>query len=740
MKIPLASVCLLGATLAAPAIAAASAPALPSHPPATRVDSVVEEIHGVRVADPYRWLEGDDSDPQHMGKVTPEVAKWTDEQNAYTRSVLDHLPGREPLENRIRPLMEIGSVSRPTIRGERYFFARREGTQNQPVYYYREGARGRDQVLVDPAKLDSSGLTTVTWISPSQDGRQVAYGTYRAGDENTTLHLMDVDSGKVLGLEIPDKVQPPDWLPDGSGFVYQNLKDPKNPYSGQVLFHKMGTDPAADPVLFRQYTKDENEKLATTWGPQGSLSRDGRWLILGYWTSTRSNDLWIADFRKYLETGKLERQELSVGGDGTIQGTEVGGTLFLYSNQGAPDGRIFAVDPAQPQRANWKEIVPERADEVIENVDYGKGYVAVQYLKDATSAIEVFHTDGTSVGRVKLPGLGSAAISAEPDRSDAFVDFTSFNYPHSIFRVDLAKPDAEPELWERPDVPVDPSTIEVEQVWYPSKDGTKISMFVVHRKGLKLDGKRPTLLTGYGGFNISMTPSFQATLFPWLEDGGVYALPNLRGGGEYGDKWHEAGMLAHKQNVFDDFAAAGEWLIANGYTDRAHLACAGGSNGGLLTGVMVVQHPDLFRAAIVAVPLLDMLRYQDFLMARYWVPEYGSAENADQFQALYAYSPYQHVVKGVKYPAVLLTGGENDSRVHALHARKMAALLQASTASDPATRPVLLWVDREAGHGQGKPLNLRLRDVVDQRIFLRWQLDLLPAAGGAGGAKAKDDR
>jgi prolyl oligopeptidase len=740
MKIPFASVCLLGATLTAPAIAGASTPAVPSHPPATRVDPVAGEIHGVRVVDPYRWLEGDDSDPQHMGRVTPEVAKWTDEQNAYTRSVLDHLAGREQLENRLRPLLEIGSVSRPTIRGERFFFARREGTQNQPVYYYRDGARGPDEVLVDPAKLDATGLTTVTWISPSQDGRQVAYGTYRAGDENTMLHLMDVDSGQVLGLEIPDRVEPPDWLPDGSGFVYQNLKDPKDPYSGQVLFHKTGTDPAADPVLFRQYTKEENEKLATTWGPQGSLSRDGRWLILGYWTSTRSNDLWIADFHRYLETGKLERRELSVGGDGTIQGTVVGGTLFLDSNQGAPNGRIFAVDPAQPQRENWKEIVPERADEVIEAVDYGKGYVAVQYLKDATSVIEVFRTDGTSVGRVKLPGLGTAAISAEPDRTDAYVDFTSFNFPHSIFRVDLAKPGAEPELWERPDVPVDPSTIEVEQVWYPSRDGTKISMFVVHRKGLQPDGHRPTLLTGYGGFNISMTPSFQATLFPWLEDGGVYALPNLRGGGEYGDAWHEAGMLERKQNVFDDFAAAGEWLITHGYTDRAHLACAGGSNGGLLTGVMVTQHPDLFRAAIVAVPLLDMLRYQDFLMARYWVPEYGSAENADQFRALYAYSPYQHVEKGVKYPAVLLTGGENDSRVHALHARKMAALLQASTASDPAKRPVLLWVDREAGHGQGKPLNLRLRDLVDQRVFLRWQLGMLPNAEAPAEPKAKTGR
>jgi prolyl oligopeptidase len=294
--------------------------------------------------------------------------------------------------------------------------------------------------------------------------------------------------------------------------------------------------------------------------------------------------------------------------------------------------------------------------------------------------------------------------------------------------VDLAKPQAEPELWQRPDVPVDPAKVEIEQVWYPSKDGTKISMFVVHEKGLQKDGKRPTLLTGYGGFDISETPAFDATLFPWLEDGGVYAVPNLRGGGEYGKRWHDAGKGALKQNVFDDFLAAADWLIAAGWTSRDRLACAGGSNGGLLTGVMVTQHPDLFRAAIVAVPLLDMLRYQDFLMARYWVPEYGSAEDPKQFEYLAAYSPYHHIEKGVRYPAVLLTGGENDSRVHALHARKMAARLQASTAADPSERPILLWVDREAGHGQGKPLNLRLRDKVDQRIFVLWQLGALPGA------------
>jgi prolyl oligopeptidase len=291
--------------------------------------------------------------------------------------------------------------------------------------------------------------------------------------------------------------------------------------------------------------------------------------------------------------------------------------------------------------------------------------------------------------------------------------------------VDLATSQAVPELWERPDVPVDPAIAEVEQVWYPSKDGTRISMFLVHKKGLTRNGDTPTLLTGYGGFNISETPAFSATLFQWVEAGGLYALPNLRGGGEYGDAWHEAGMLGRKQNVFDDFISAAEWLIANRYTSSQQLAITGASNGGLLTAAVITQRPDLVRAAIVGVPLLDMLRYQNFLMARYWVPEYGSAENPDHFQFLHAYSPYHHVKPGTAYPAVLLTAGEHDSRVHASHARKMTALLQASTASNPAEQPVLLWVDREAGHGQGKPLKLRIRDVADQRIFLMWQLGML---------------
>ena len=697
-------------------------------PPSSRIEPVTETLHGVEVVDNYRWLEGDNSNPERMGQVTPEVGTWTDQQNAFTRSVLDNLPGRKELEAKLRPLMEIGSVSTPAVRGSRYFFSRREGTQNQPSYYWREGYKGDSKLLLDPAKLDPSGLTTITWISPSQDGKLVAYGTYKAGDENTTLHLMEVDSAKLLPLEIPNKTQAPDWLPDGSGFLYQNLADPKDPYSGRVLFHRMGTEVAADPVLFRQFTKEENEKLATTWGPGGSLSRDGKWLVLVYWTGTRSNDLWVADFQQFLATGKLDKRVVTVGQEANSFGYVDGDTLYVQTNLGAPNGRVDAYD-LRASASAWKPrtVVAERAGMAIQSVSIAGGLLAVDYLKNAASVIETFDATGKPLGELKLPGIGSAGLAAEPDRTEAYLQFTSFNYPTTIFRVDLARPGAEPELWERPPVPVDPATVEVKQVWYKSKDGTKVSMFVVHRKGLKLDGGNPTILTGYGGFNVSETPAFSATMFQWFDAGGVMALPNLRGGGEYGDAWHEAGMLAKKQNVFDDFIAAAEWLVGEKYTRPAKLAIAGGSNGGLLTGAAVVQRPDLFGAALVAVPLLDMLRYQNFLMARYWVPEYGSAEDAAQFAFLNAYSPYQKVKPGTAYPAVLLTAGENDMRVHALHARKMAAALQAATAEVPGAKPVLLWVDREAGHGQGKPLNLKIRDAADQRIFFMWQLGMLPS-------------
>jgi prolyl oligopeptidase len=703
-----------------------------ARPPATRVHPSSDRLHGLDLVDNYRWLEGDNADPDRMGQVTPEVASWTAAQNQYTRAVLDGLPGRAALEARMRPLMQVGSVTAPTVRANRYFFFRRERTENQPVLYVRDGVRGADRALIDPTGLDATGLTTIEWASPSPNGTLLAYGTYRAGDENTTLRLLDVDSGAVGPLEIPGKTQAPDWLPDNSGFVYQHLANPTDPYSARILLHRLGTDRSADALVMRQFTKAEHETLATTWGPFSTLSHDGRWLVLGYWVDTRSNDTWLVDFDAFRRTGRVVKTVVSVGVTGQAVGTVVGDTLFLQTTKGAPNGRVVAAPVATPDESHWRDVVPERPDAVVQAVGFARGLITVTSLRNAANVVEVFDPDGRSLGALAQPGIGSSSLAAEEDRTDAFLTFTSFNYPTTIYHVDLTDPTASPVRWAQPEVPVDPSTVEVDQVWYPSKDGTKVSMFLVHKKGLTRNGRTPTILSGYGGFNISETPGFAATLFQWFEDGGLYALPNLRGGGEYGDAWHEAGMLGRKQNVFDDFIAAAEWLIANAYTTADRLAVYGGSNGGLLTGALVTQRPDLCRAALMLVPLLDMLRYQYFLMARYWVPEYGSAEDADQCTYLLAYSPYQHVVKGLRYPAVFLTAGEHDSRVHALHARKMAAALQAATASDPGDQPVLLWVDQEAGHGQGKPLNLRIRDVVDQRIFAMWQLGMLTAPRETG--------
>lgn len=673
-------------------------------PPKTAVEVVEEDFHGTKIKDPYRWLEGDAE-----GNTTERVGAWTDAQNAYTRKVLDGLPGRKQVEARLAELMTVGYVGAPTMRERRYFYRARSGTQNQAPLYLREGDATEGRVLIDPNALDAKGLISLDWFTPSPNGELLAFGLSRAGDENSTLHVMEVASGKWLSDTITNKVGGCDWLPDGRSFFYSRLRDVKDPYSRQIRHHVLGTHPRQDPTLYEQHS--------TTWGPFAYPGPQGRWLILGYYTSTRTNDLWVCDLDLWRRTGKLVKTTILEGSEASGYGPVEGDTLFLRTTTGAPTGQVVAVDLHDPSQR--KVVVPAREDFVIRSVDVARGMLVVTGLHKACTRIERYTFSGKALGAVELPGIGSASISVERDRVEAYLSFTSYDMPRSVFKVDL-KTNAR-SLWAKPDVPVDPSLVEVRQVTYPSKDGTKITMFLVHKKGLKLDGNNPTLLYGYGGFRIPLTPGFRGTMFPWFEAGGVYAVANLRGGGEYGDSWHKAGTLGNKQNVFDDFIAAAEHLIATKVTSPQRLAIAGGSNGGLLTGAVMVQRPDLFRAVISSVPLLDMLRYQRFLMARFWVPEYGSAEERDQFEFLRAYSPY-HNVKEVEYPALFVKAGENDTRVHPLHARKFAALVQAKTKSK---HPVLLWVDREAGHGRGKPLALRIRDAADQRMFLRWQLGML---------------
>lgn len=689
-------------------------------PPETPVEPVAEVLHGVEIVDPYRWLEGSDApeieadDPS----LDRRVETWTEAQNAYTRGVLDGLPGRGVFDARLGELLETGSVKAPIQRGESLFYLERQGRQSQPVLWVRRG-EGEPRALVDPNALDAEGLTTLGWFQPSPDGRRMAFSLFRSGDENTTLYLLDTAEGRWLADEIPGKVTSVSWLGDGESFVYRRLSDVDNPYSGIVQYHVIGRHHRFDPVLFEQYKEGP---LATTWGPFSTLDPSGRWLLMSYFTGTESNDLWVYDFRQWLATGELERVDLILGERCQSFGFVKNDTFFVQTTLDAPNGRVIAIDLENPAREHWRELVPERPKAVIQGISPSAWSFAVTYLEKASTRIELFDYRGRSLGDLDLPGLGTASLTSEGDRREVFLTFESFNEPQSIYRIDLET--GRRELWARPDMPVDPSRLEVEQVTYSSKDGTPVTLFLVHAKGLEKNGKNPTLLTGYGGFNISRTPRFSPQIIPWLEAGGVYAVANLRGGGEYGEAWHRAGMLDKKQNVFDDFIAAGEYLIEAGYTNRQQLGVFGGSNGGLLTGAVLVQRPDLFSAVASLVPLLDMLRYQNFLMARYWVPEYGSAENAEQLPFLEAYSPYHNVEEGVEYPAVLLTAGENDSRVHPLHARKMAARLQAATRNDVEKEPVLLWVEGDVGHGRGKPLELRKRDASDLLAFMAWQLGL----------------
>jgi prolyl oligopeptidase len=679
---------------------------IPLAPPETRTERVVETLHGVEVVDDYRWLEALEAESE-------EVRAWTTAQNDRTRAILDRLPCRQPLLSQLEALMSIDSIGTPVMRGDLYFFTERTGTQNQPLLKVRRGHDGEARTLLDVNTLDPTGLTSLDWWEPSPDGRLVAFGTSIAGSEMSELAILETESGRWLADTIPGKASFSAWLPDGSAFVYSALRDPKEPYSREVRFHEVGRSPRQDRVIAAQR---DPSRVPFAWA-----SRDGRWLFVGETRGWQANDLAVADFDRWRRTGALDLVPIAANLDGrfTPQGV-VGDTLYMLTTLERPNAELVAVDLNDPRREAWRTVLPERSDEILQGVSIARGLLVATRQKDASTRLEIHRLDGASVAQVPLPGIGSASVSVEPDRTEAFVAFTSFNDPRSIRRLDLRTP-TEQSVWATTKVPADLSAIAVEQVRARSKDGTEVPMFIVSKRGTPRTDDNPTLIYAYGGFNISLTPAFNPTIVPWLERGGVYVVANLRGGGEFGRSWHRAGMLESKQNVFDDLYACAEWLIAERITSPSRLAVRGGSNGGLLTGVAVVQRPELFSAAISAVPLLDMLRYHRFLIAQFWVPEYGSADDPTQFSWLSAYSPYHHIEAGRSYPAVLFTAGENDSRVHPLHARKMAARMQALAANDDAAKPILLWVDRDAGHGQGKPLAKRIAEEADQWAFLMWQ-------------------
>ena len=696
------------------AVCMSNPPASATPFPPTKAVPVSDTLHGVEIVDEYRWLEP-------LEKESSEVVEWTTTQNDHTRRVLEGVACRDELAKALEPWMTLGAIGAPRMTDGGYFYSERMGTQNQAVVKFRATLDAEPRVLLDVNALDEKGLTSLDWWRPNEQGTLMAFGLSQKGSEMSELHVLDVATGKWLDDRIVGKVSMSGWVPDGRSFFYSSLRDVKDPYSRETRQHVLGRDAALNPIVVKQTNPSEI--------PGAGPTTDGKWLIGSLFKGWAKNDLWVAPMGPWLEKGEIERTPIAQGLDGRFEPVDViDGTLYLTTTFGTPRGSLVAVDLAKPAREHWRTVIAERPDMVLEGVSRIKDAFVLTWSKDVCTQFEIVKHDGTRIGSIPLPGLGTAAVSTDWNRTEAFVTYTSFDAPRTIYATDLAtdlaKKDLAPadlKVWAKTEIPSDLSRYTVEQRRATSKDGTEVPMFIVRRKDMPLDGDNPTLLYGYGGFNVSLTPAFNPTLIPWLEKGGVYVVANLRGGGEYGEAWHRAGMQANKQNVFDDFYACAEWLIANKYTSPARLAIEGGSNGGLLTGVASMQRPDLFAAAIVGVPLLDMLRYQDFLVARYWVPEYGSAEDKTQFETLRAYSPYHNVREGAKYPALLVTAGENDSRVHPLHARKFVARLQAKAANDHAEDPILLWVDRDAGHGQGKPLALRIRDEVDQWSFVMWQ-------------------
>jgi prolyl oligopeptidase len=677
-------------------------------PPRAEPRPVEEIFHGTKVVDRYRWLEDGDN---------PAAEKWVAEEMSYTRGVLDPLPGRDAIRKRLTELLSIGSIGVPQIAGRFYFYTRREGMQNQPVLYVRDGVEGKDRVLVDANQMSADGTIALDWYEPAEHGKYLAYGTSPSGSEMSTLHILETKTGNLL----PDTIERTRaasiaWLPDNSGFYYTrypkkgDVEAGQEVYNRHVFFHELGDDPEKDELIFGEGRDAED------W-PGVNLSNDGRWLLITVQEGWTKSELYLMD----LKAG-TPPTAITSGKNFLYSATVYEGKVYIVTNEDAPRYRVFVTDAGNYDRESWKEIIPQ-SDAVLQGAAAWGGKIVAQYEQNATSQLKTFDLEGKKINDLALPAMGTVfGSSGKWNHDEMFYGFHSFTFAPSIYRYDLKS--GATSLWAKVDAPsIDSSGYEVGQEWYHSKDGTRVPMFIVHKKGLKKDGHNPTLLTAYGGFNISMTPGFNRAAYLWMEHGGIYAVANLRGGAEFGEDWHRAGMLDKKQNVFDDMIGAAEHLISEKYTDKNHLAIQGGSNGGLLMGAMITQRPDLFRAVVCQVPLLDMLRYQNFQIAKLWIPEYGTAEKADQFKWLYAYSPYHHVKAGTEYPAVLFMTADFDTRVDPMHAKKMAALMQSSAKNGSSrTRPILLRIEAKAGHGAGKPVTKQIEELTDVYAFLFWQV------------------
>ena len=687
--------------------------------PMTAKTDAVEDLHGTRVADPYRWLEDSESS---------EVRAWTDQQNAYTRKALDARPGRAALRGQVKDLLQIGYVSAPAVRTTRlgalrYFHTRREGAQNQPTLYVREGVSGKDRVLIDASSLSEDGTTALDWWFPSRDGALLAWGRSESGSEESTLFVRDVATGKDL-LEKIEHTRHASvaWLPDGKSFYYSRYPDagsvPKGDekYFAKIYLHVLGHDPKTDELVFGE----GRDKTDT---PIVSISPDGRWLAIRVHMGWDKSEVWVKDLSRPTPTLASGWVAVAKDAQAIFEPIPRNDRLYVQTNDGAPRYKLYAVDYDKPQRNAWKEVLPEGQD-VLDDVVIVKNEIVTTYMHEASTRIERFGFDGKSRGPVALPSIGTAGVTGAWDGDEAFVSFTSYVVPAQIHRLDLraSAATAKLEAWERVGAKFSADDIEVERLYATSKDGTRVPMFVIAKKGIKRDGSNPTVLYGYGGFNVNQTPAFSARALASVNRGAVWVTAILRGGGELGEDWHKAGMLEKKQNVFDDFIACAETVVREKLTSPDRLGIIGGSNGGLLVAAAVTQRPELFRAGLSLVPLTDMVRYHRFRIAKLWIPEYGDPDKASDFPFLYAYSPYHRVRDGVRYPSMLFTTAESDSRVDPMHARKMTARLQEAQ-QDPA-RPILIRVETKAGHGAGKPVSKLADELSDELSFLLHELGL----------------
>jgi prolyl oligopeptidase len=691
--------------------------------PTTRKNYVIDELHGTRLVDPYRWLEASDS---------AEVRAWTEEQNAYTRRAIDAIPGRDALRRQVTDLLQIGYVSPPAVRTTksgalRYFHTKREGTQDQPTLYVRDGASGTDRVLVDASLLSDDGTTALDWWYPSRDGALLAWGRSESGSEESTLFVRDVATGK----DMPDMIERTRhasvaWLPDGKSFYYSRYPEAGSvppgdeKYFSKIFLHVIGQDAKTDRLVFGE----GRDKTDT---PIVSISPNGHWLVVRVHMGWDKSEVWVKNLERPDAASAAGWVAVAKDAHAVFEPVARNDRLYIQTNDGAPRYGLYAVDYDRPQRAAWKAILPEGND-VLDDVVILKNEIVTTYMHEASSRIERFGLDGKTRGPVALPSIGTAGLTGAWDGEEAFVSFTSYVVPAQIHRLDLharpstSTPAGPPKLepWDKVGAQFSANDIEVERLYATSKDGTRVPMFVIAKKGTKRDGTNPTILYGYGGFNVNQTPAFSARALASVNRGAVWVTAILRGGGELGEDWHEAGMREKKQNVFDDFIACAETVVKEKITSPDRLGVIGGSNGGLLVAAVVTQRPELFRAGLSLVPLTDMVRYHRFRIAKLWIPEYGDPDKPQDFPFLYAYSPYHHVTDGVRYPSMLFTTAESDSRVDPMHARKMTARLQA--AQKDASRPIVIRVETKAGHGAGKPVSKLADELSDELSFLLHEL------------------